>query len=527
MIEQTKTSTQDDLLYRHNTPQPPITWQSAQQHLRKGRHAPALAGYRNLVQQFPDVSQIWAEMSAAAAGELDFALADEAAQRAADLSVADASMLVSLGQQHFRQRSLAKAYDCFQRAVAVNPTAVLPRLSLAAWFERARRWDEAWECLQTCLDRHPRDSRVLFFKAFLLHRKGLDTDSEVVLRDLIKASPADPTVRYSVKHLLATVLDALGQHSEAMMWLSKAKKQMREMVNTPALEESYDKIDLARRDLLCDIRPDTLRRWRDEAEQSPCPHSLAFLGGPPRSGTTLLEQILGAHPDVLVFDESDAFTHELLNVLRPQPPARKLTLRALNALTTDRRSELIGRYFKSLLREMHDWPGDKLLLDKNPSVTLSLHIWLRLFPQLKLIITLRDPRDVIISSYFQNVNGATGNVNFLSLQRAVKYYTDSMDVWLRMRDLDGCEWIETRYEDMVTNLEAEGRRVTNFLGLPWHEAQHNYHDNARRKAIFAPTYNDVTKPVYNKSVERWKNYAEELSPFQEKLQPYLKAFGYS
>jgi hypothetical protein len=101
-----------------------------------------------------------------------------------------------------------------------------------------------------------------------------------------------------------------------------------------------------------------------------------------------------------------------------------------------------------------------------------------------------------------------------------------MDVWLRVRELDGFEWIETCYEDMVGNVEAEGRRVTNFLGLQWHEAQATYHETARRKFIFAPTYSDVTKPVYSKAVGRWEHYAAELAPLQAGLGQYCRAFGY-
>jgi hypothetical protein len=145
---------------------------------------------------------------------------------------------------------------------------------------------------------------------------------------------------------------------------------------------------------------------------------------------------------------------------------------------------------------------------------------------LKVIITLRDPRDIVISCYSQNLALTAANVNFLSLERTAKFYADCMDVWLRMRELDVCEWIETRYEDVVVNLEAEGRRVTNFLGLPWHDAQVAYYETARRKFVFAPTYDDVTKPVYNRAVGRWEHYEEALAPLQAGLEPYLRAFGY-
>ena len=245
-----------------------------------------------------------------------------------------------------------------------------------------------------------------------------------------------------------------------------------------------------------------------------------------RSGTTLMEQILGAHPQVLVFDEPHAFPIEVVDTL-PPPRSRLLTLQALNNLTAPQRARMTARYFKNLLRETTDDPGPRLLLDKNPSLTSWLYVWLRLFPQSKVVIALRDPRDVLISCFFLNIPETWGIVSFFNLERSVKYYSDCMDVWLRLRELGGFDWIETRYEDVVANLETEGRRVTNFLGLPWHEAQGVYYERAARKFVNAPTYNDVTKPVYNRAVGRWQHYAEALAPLQPALARYCQAFGYS
>ena len=181
---------------------------------------------------------------------------------------------------------------------------------------------------------------------------------------------------------------------------------------------------------------------------------------------------------------------------------------------------------KSLLREIPDEPTARVLLDKNPSPTMSLNIWLRVFPELKVIIALRDPRDVIISCFFLNITLNVTNVNFLSLDRTVKHYADLMDVWLRMRELGGFDWIETRYEDVVLNMEEEGRKATEFLGLTWHPNQARYHETARQKVLYAPTYHDVTQPVYQRAVGRWERYAEALQPFLARLAPYCAAFHY-
>jgi hypothetical protein len=101
-----------------------------------------------------------------------------------------------------------------------------------------------------------------------------------------------------------------------------------------------------------------------------------------------------------------------------------------------------------------------------------------------------------------------------------------MDVWLRMKEIGGFDWIETRYEDVVENLAGEGQRVTEFLGLPWHAEQAKFYETARKKFVFAPTYHDVTKPVHKRAVGRWEHYAEALAPVLEKLRPYCEALKY-
>ena len=72
-----------------------------------------------------------------------------------------------------------------------------------------------------------------------------------------------------------------------------------------------------------------------------------------------------------------------------------------------------------------------------------------MFPELRVVIALRDPRDVVLSCYFQNILLNATNVNFLSFERLAKHYADLMDIWLAVREWDGFAWLETRYEDLV------------------------------------------------------------------------------
>jgi Sulfotransferase family len=344
---------------------------------------------------------------------------------------------------------------------------------------------------------------------------------------LIKDGPQYPYVKYASRHLLGVVLDQLGQYAGAMHWLIEAKALVRTITDTTVLERGYDEGNRQRRALLAALKPEVIQRWRQEAPASTERFQVAFLGGHPRSGTTLLEQILDAHPAVLAFDEPVAFVQEIAGPIKLPPQSGEIQLKVLDALPASRRAEMRRRYIRSLLREIQGEPAAGTLLDKNPSPTQSLDVWLRVFPELKVIIALRDPRDVVISCFFLNIMLNATNVNFLSLERTAKHYADLMDVWLRLRELGGFEWIESRYEDLVANLEPEGRRVTEFLGLSWHANQARYYETARRKFVFAPTYHDVTQPVYQHAVGRWQRYAAALEPVQPKLAPYCRAFGYA
>ena len=507
------------------TPRDLQRWQKAQQDLLKGRAEAALITYHDLSKKYPDSPDLWFELGLAAAKELDFDLADRAFQRTAELSPGNVSMRILLGQQYHLLRRMDQARTCFEQAAAMDPASVPAQLSLADWYERERRLPDAWACIEACAARNPQNAQVRCFRALLLHRQGKSTEAEKVLRELIQA-PADPNVQYASRHQLAVLLDDLGQPAEAMRWLLEAKTALRSTANVTRMEQLYDQADRRRRSLLATLTPETIRRWRTETSRQPFPTRLAFLGGHPRSGTTLLEQILGAHPEITAFDEPMAFTQEILDPLAPLEGGPTLTLSTLNQLNEVRRSRFQQRYLQNLQRENADRSATGLLLDKNPSHTASIHLWLRLFPAVKIIIALRDPRDVIISCFFQNLQLNVTNANFLSLERTAKHYADLMDVWLRLRELGGFDWIESRYEDIVSAMESEGQRVTQFLGLAWHPQQAAYHEAARKKFVFAPTYNEVTRPVHQRAVNRWRQYASTLAPLQSRLEPYRRAFGY-
>jgi hypothetical protein len=347
-------------------------------------------------------------------------------------------------------------------------------------------------------------------------REGQLEAAERRLRDLIQSEPKHPYVRYACRYELAHILDRTERFDEAMQALAEAKQLVRALADTELLLKTYDQAAEIARRCVSSLPTNVLRRWAKDfpPEKRLAVQPLALLAGHPRSGTTLLEQVLGAHPGVAALDEPPAFAQTV------EPAFRQNTEHSTARLNVLRRA-----YTRALLDEAGAAAGTgRLLLDKNPSLTVQLPVALRVFPELRVVVALRDPRDVVLSCYFQNILLNTTNANFLSFERLAKHYADLMDIWLTVREWEGLAWLETRYEDMVADLEKEGRRVTGFLDLGWHEEQKRFYEKGRQ--LYSPTYQDVRQPVYARSVGRWRAYEKHLAPMLPVLEPYCRTFDY-
>jgi tetratricopeptide (TPR) repeat protein len=486
--------------------------------LTKAKFADAFLRYQALTAQFPGKVQAWFEFGMAAGGAGKIEIADQAWKKAIQLDPQNSHLRLLVGHQYQNVRLMQQAREAFEQSAALDPRAIDPRMAVAMLLEGEHQFDAARDVIASCLAINPRDDQARYFQALLDRRQNKLDDAERRLRDLIASQPQHQYVQYASRYELAEVMDRTGRYDEAIALLTEAKGILRRLAPVDTMLKEYGQEAGQYRRTTMELPRDILRTWNREfpaAERQEVP-SLAFLGGHPRSGTTLLEQILGAHPNVAALDESRTFTMvvcQLFNASPQVPPARLNVMRR--------------QYMEAIQKE---WGGDlhgKLLLDKNPSPTAKLRIWLRVFPELRVIIALRDPRDVVLSCYFLNVPLNPFNANFLSLEQTARHYANIMDVWLAVRQWEGLSAVETRYEDVVADLEKEGRRVTQFLGLDWDPSQAQFHEKSSKKKMFSPTYHDASQPVYARAVARWHSYEKHLAPILPILEPYCRAFGYA
>jgi hypothetical protein len=276
------------------------------------------------------------------------------------------------------------------------------------------------------------------------------------------------------------------------------------------------------------ITGNLLARWHETGlEQLQPLRSLAFLGGHARSGTTLLEQVLDAHPDITSAEETTIFHNDAYATLRRSLPETTSLLTGLINTTNETLLSARERYFQTMRTYLGELPNGRLLVDKNPSLQALIITFIRIFPEAKLIIALRDPRDVVLSCYMlPHWLIGTGNVTFLDLEGTVQTYTRAMGIWKTLKPLIKNPWLEVHYEDIVDNLESVAYKTLDFLAKPRNDTVLHFDKHAQKKLVRSPTYADVAQPVYKRSKGRWRNYQKYLEPYLDKLAPFTNAFGY-
>ena len=230
-----------------------------------------------------------------------------------------------------------------------------------------------------------------------------------------------------------------------------------------------------------------------------------FIIGMPRSGTTLVEQIIASHPAVHGAGELPTFNEVVLTVHGPDGNALPYPdfVPALDVQALQR----IGAAYVAELRELA--PGSERVTDKMPSNYYFAGLIRLALPDAKIIHIVRDPVDTCISCFSKLFNAEQNHTYDLGeLGRYYKRYERLMAHWHRI--LPAGSILDMRYEDVVADLETEARRIVAYCGLPWHDNCLLFHETERPVRTASAT--QVRQPIYSNAVGRWRAYEQHLAP---------------
>lgn len=427
-----------------------------------------------------------------------------------------------VAELHMQSGEAEMAQEALEDLVLRAPSHLPAQLLLASVYERVNRLDDAEAVLKRIVAAGgDADSgirrEIAHQRAQLASRKREYGAARTLLEQSGPRNDAD----YAHWFALAAVCDKLGDTSAAMRALAAAHlRQVDEFkVATPHCFEPDAEI-LPRADAR--VTDSDFRGWpilkAPDASQSP-----VFVVGFPRSGTTLLEQMLDAHPRLQSMDERPFF-NILANQLDDIGVAIPRDLHKLDQRDCD---ELRKGYLTMACSKVpRRW--DAQLVDKNPLNMLWLPMIHRLFPQAKFILVLRHPCDVILSCYMQNFRAALLAAASQSLEHLARAYAVAMESWLHHASVFKPEVFVSRYEDLVADTSAQTRRIASFLGLEEAEAMLGFAERAREKGyIKTPSYTQVIEPINSKGIGRWQRYREYFEPVLPILEPMLSHWGYS
>jgi tetratricopeptide (TPR) repeat protein len=451
----------------------------------------------------------------------DYAAAERSFEKAVQFAGRKAEALAAAGRQSrdFRNTEIAEKF--FKRALQEKDATAEMFVFMAEFYERARRINDASGYVEEALRRNPACATALLARARLAADAGMLEEAEAQLRSFPASADRDTQVRKGYQ--LGSILDRQKRYDEAMQAFLGAKQLLQPDAKQFAL--GLQTIRSRLKEMTENITDEMVSRWR-EAKIPDAPRRLALLCGHPRSGTTLLEQVLDSHPDIVSAEETEIF-HDEAYVPLTQGMVEPRMLPVLEAAKPEALRHSREQYFRYMELCLGRPIAGRLLIDKNPSLTFLVPALVRVFPEMKVLTALRDPRDVCLSCFMQPfVPVAQTSSAYLTLEGTVGEYIFLMSVWRAVAPMLKSSALEVRYEDMVEDLESVSRRALEFVGVAWDERVLAFHEHARQKTVRSPTYADVTKPVFKRAVGRWRNYEKYLAPYLEKLEPFVKAFGY-
>lgn len=435
-----------------------------------------------------------------AASRQDYAAAAAHLGRCVAIAPRNALFHKDLARVHARAGRYEPALACLERAIQLQPGDVRTLTDLADVLERSGQQQRAWALLQPFAQAGTVDEDMAPVVMRLLDHAGQPGQAIDVARKLLAAPSTDEATRRFLLQLLGRLLDKTGDYQSAFQAFAEAKKTERHRF-VPA--------DYARAvDALIDaFSPEALARLPRSAQRSETP---VFIACMPRSGSTLVEQVIHAHPQAFGGGES-ALLHQALVRLPAELGSGLPYPQCIAELGQADVDRLTGDYLQAIAALS---PGAARVTNKHLLNYLQLGMVSLLFPAARVIHIRRNRLDNGLACFMTSLSTTLmpWATDLQHIGFAWRQYERLMAHW---RDTLSLNMLEVQYEDLVSDSEAQIRRIIDFCGLPWDDRCLRYWEAER--VVLTPSYDQVRRPIFSTAVDRWRHYEEFLGPLKESL----------
>jgi len=469
----------------------------------------------------------------AESGKPDLALHELNEALNLDSGLSDAH--TTLGELHVSAGRVEQAEVHFKKALELGKQNFVAYMGLSNVKRCAGEYDKGLEYLQSAATIIGGDDAIVKgLKANLLQRKGENEQVYEIINSLI----ADNKMKAQAISVFSRICHKYDRCDEALSFITDMiNETTTDIIEKQSLMYSAgDLLDKQKRydeafkfyreaNSLVDIKFDRNQYTQQHDELIECFSKLnlskfarsttgssrpVFVLGMPRSGTSLIEQILSSHHDVHGAGELNNIS-KLEDYVKGTDTSEQASLATKFAnIDADRLTHMANAYLDKL-KDIN--PDTKYVVDKMPHNFLQIGLISLLFPEAKIIHCVRNPLDNCLSIYFQAFIWAhdyavdLSNIGFFynEYQRIMKHWDSVIDLPM----------LTVKYEDMISDQEAMTRKLLDFCDLEWDESVMKFYDSKRD--VGTASYDQVRQPIYQTSKERWKNYEKHLAPLMSKL----------
>ena len=502
---------------------------------QSGQLDKAIASYQSILQQSPNHSDTNHLLGIAYMQKGEFEPAERHIRQALAANNGNAGYHKNLGLVLLEKKKYEDAAQAFERALSLKPDSLTTIINLGRAYSLTGEEQKSAAFIDKAYDMAPNDLTVILAKADTFLFEGKMDEAKKLYKKCIKdkcyrvaaltrwmqylhkvKDPKDkylamleeyrsklesfsPDMRASYHSARAKALDDLGRYDDAMEAMNKSCAEKRALYNykTREVEKSY--LGIKRY-----FTPEVIERLQKDGLKTKKP---TFIIGMPRSGTTLLEQILHSHSKIVGIGESNEFwnlAHSPIDL--PEENKTPYPYRVEN------KNEPLG--FKDAA-EKHlafldaEDPDAERVVNKAITNIAVVPIIKCLYPDAKIIHIRRHPLDNCISGYFKSFNDLAQPYthDLKTLGEFYKIYRDHMN---HFQGIFGDEIFDVQYEDIVEDTEGKARALIEYLELDWEDACLEFYNT--EKFVRTASVAQVRKPIYKSSMAKWKRYARHLEP---------------
>jgi tetratricopeptide (TPR) repeat protein len=412
-----------------------------------------------------------------------------------------------LGYLYLATNRPDKARAALDAAIALQPNNLEVNIVLAKLFDQQGDLQAAYDLVVPHIERGTLHVDLGIVFASLCRHFGRCEEAADYLEKIIKLSEHSPARNEHLYFALGALYDRLGNYDRAFENFEKGN-----LKRSNAFDAIGDAGNIDRLIKTCDWNFFVSAPRSSQTTDSP-----VFIVGMPRSGSTLVEQILVSHPDVEGVGEVSVIPN-IIATLSDVPEGGAAYPDNLKNLTTRKLDILANRYLDGIRRLVAG--NAPRVTDKTLVNFMHLGLISLMFPKARVVHCMRDPRDTCLSIFFKNFDESHHYANRLdSLGTYYAHYRKVMRHWESLRILP---IFNIQYEDMVQNQEARSRELIEFLGLKWNDQALKFYETKR--SVATASYDQVRQKMYTQSMQRWKNYEKHLDPLIKALEPVSDSF---